>query len=344
MEGNVLKITNLSLNVDTHIGQAKILDDISFELKKGKITCLVGESGCGKSLTALTVMGLQHPINQTSSSSSLSFSGSISFNDTELLSLDEPQFELLRGQDIAMIFQEPMTSLNPTLTIGDQLKEAVITHNPSLSESVVEELVVETLLKVQIQGKDRLKEYPYQLSGGMRQRVMIAMAIINKPKLLIADEPTTALDVTVQAQIIQLLKKLQEEEGMSILLITHDLGVVANIADETVVMYGGQIVEQGKTSLILESPQHPYIIGLLNSIPRIGENINKLNTIEGLVPPVTEMPSGCRFRTRCPMAQPQCEKKPSTTYHQNEHKSTCWFTPLESFFTLNVQDESKYVA
>lgn len=327
----LLDVRDLRLSVNTHRGEASILDGVSFTLREGKVTCLVGESGCGKSVTSLTVMGLQQPL--ASGKSPLRASGEIRFQGENLLTLTDAQMEAKRGNQIAMVFQEPMTSLNPVLTIGEQLAEAVRTHRPQLTQQEVEAKVLSTLEKVNISGQGRLNEYPFQLSGGMRQRIMIAMALINDPKLLIADEPTTALDVTVQAQILKLMKNLQEEHQASILFITHDLGVVAEIADDVIVMYGGRVVESGPVEEVFRDPQHPYLIGLLNSIPRIGERRDTLQTIRGMVPPVTAMPSGCRFRTRCPFAAEKCAELPPAVTHHDTHVSHCWFTPLEQYFS-----------
>lgn len=329
----LLDVRDLYLSVQTHQGQAHILDGVSFSLRKGKVTCLVGESGCGKSVTSLTIMGLQHPIVK-GKRTALTATGEILFQQQNLLDLTDQEMESLRGNQIAMVFQEPMTSLNPVLTIGEQLAEAVRTHHPELAESDIETKVLATLEKVQISGQGRLDEYPFQLSGGMRQRIMIAMALINEPQLLIADEPTTALDVTVQAQIVTLMKDLQDAHQASILFITHDLGVVAEIADDVVVMYGGHVVESGPVEQVFRDPQHPYLIGLLNSIPRIGEKKSSLETIKGMVPPVTKMPQGCRFNTRCPFATGQCQQKPPRQDHQAGHSSHCWFTPLEKHFAI----------
>lgn len=339
----LLEVRDLRLSVNTHQGRASILDGVSFQLREGKVTCLVGESGCGKSITSLTIMGLQHPLT-SSKKNQLQASGEILFQGEDLLLLNDAQMEAKRGQQLAMVFQEPMTSLNPVLTIGEQLSEAVRTHNPDLSAQKIEDKVLHTLEKVNISGHGRLNEYPFQLSGGMRQRIMIAMALINDPKLLIADEPTTALDVTVQAQILKLMTELQDHHQASILFITHDLGVVAEIADDVIVMYGGHVVESGPVEEIFRDPQHPYLIGLLNSIPRIGEGCEKLQTIKGMVPPVTAMSSGCRFRSRCPFANTQCEQVPPTRKHKSGHESHCWFTPLEKHFSLpDTNEEIRHV-
>lgn len=329
----LLEVRDLRLGVKTHQGQASILDGVSFQLREGKVTCLVGESGCGKSVTSLTIMGLQHPLSSTNKNA-LQARGEILFQGKNLLALSDKEMETMRGDQLAMVFQEPMTSLNPVLTIGEQLSEAVRTHHPELSQQHITNKVLSTLEKVNISGQGRLEEYPFQLSGGMRQRIMIAMALINDPKLLIADEPTTALDVTVQAQILKLMKDLQHNHQASILFITHDLGVVAEIADDVIVMYGGRVVESGPVEEVFRDPQHPYLIGLLNSIPRIGERRATLQTIKGMVPAVTAMPSGCRFRTRCPFNTPQCEQTPPLVNHAQGHVSHCWFTPLEKNISL----------
>ena len=334
----LLEVRDLCLGVKTHQGQASILDGVSFQLREGKVTCLVGESGCGKSVTSLTIMGLQHPLSSTSKSA-LQASGEILFQGENLLELNDKQMEAKRGHQLAMVFQEPMTSLNPVLTIGEQLSEAVRTHHPELSTQQVTAKILNTLEKVNISGEGRLDEYPFQLSGGLRQRIMIAMALINDPKLLIADEPTTALDVTVQAQILKLMKDLQDSHQASILFITHDLGVVAEIADDVIVMYGGRVVESGPVEEVFRDPQHPYLIGLLNSIPRIGEKRATLQTVKGMVPAVTAMPSGCRFRTRCPFTTSQCEQIPPLANHDKGHVSHCWFTPLEQHISLPADCE-----
>lgn len=333
----LLEIKNLRLSVNTHQGKANILDGVNFNLREGKVTCLVGESGCGKSITSLTIMGLQHPLTK-SNQSVLQADGDILFQGENLLTKNDKQMERLRGDQIAMIFQEPMTSLNPVLSIGEQLSEAIRTHDAKASEDEIRKKVNKTLEKVNISGEDRFNEYPFQLSGGMRQRIMIAMALINNPKLLIADEPTTALDVTVQAQILNLLKDLQSKHQSSILFITHDLGVVAQIADDVIVMYGGQIVEQGTSEEIFSDPQHPYLIGLLNSIPHFGEQLEKLQTIPGMVPSAINMPQGCRFKTRCPFVSEKCATRPPSVSHSLNHQSHCWFTPLEDNFHLSSSD------
>ncbi len=318
----VLAVRGLDLSIDTHQGKAHILKIISFDLSAGKTTCLVGESGCGKSVTSLTIMGLIQ-------GHGLQLDGQILFEGQDLLQLSESELVQMRGNRMAMIFQEPMTSLNPVLTIGDQLTEAVLAH-ADISADEAKERAIKVLETVHMPSAEaRMSEYPHQLSGGMRQRVMIAMGLINQPSLLIADEPTTALDVTVQAQILTLIRELQQNTRTAVLLITHDLGVVANVADDVVVMYAGEIVEQGPVKQIFEDPQHPYTLGLLSAIPRIGETREELPTIMGSVPPVTEMVAGCRFSPRCPFAHEQCSETPPRQSHGSGHHSRCWYTPLE---------------
>lgn len=277
------------------------VDDVSFTLESGKIVCIVGESGCGKSVLSLSIMNLLPRENAKI------VSGEILFEGNNLVGLTDDEMNQIRGNDIAMIFQEPMTALNPVFTIGFQLQEVLFNHI-KISKEEARKKCIELLKQVGISRPEKIMdEYPHQLSGGMRQRVMIAMAIANKPKLLIADEPTTALDVTIQAQILDLIRDIQEKRNMSVLLITHDLGVVAEMAEEVIVMYAGQIVEQGNVDAIFYHPKHPYLLGLLNSIPRLGEEKDRLESIQGIVPSLVNMPQvGCRFADRCPMAREEC--------------------------------------
>lgn len=275
--------------------------DVSFEMKSGKVICIVGESGCGKSVLSLSVMGLlPKGIGQISD-------GEINFEGKNLAKLTPAEMNKIRGKDLGMIFQEPMTALNPVFTIGSQLQEVLLNHT-SMNKKQARERSIELLKMVGISRADSLvDEYPHQLSGGMRQRVMIAMAIACNPKILIADEPTTALDVTIQAQILELLKNIQQQSNMSVLLITHDLGVVAEMADEVIVMYAGQIVEQGPVDKIFHDSKHPYLSLLLQSIPRLDEERERLDSIKGIVPSLVEMPQvGCRFVDRCPHAMEHC--------------------------------------
>ncbi|GAB4340632.1 MAG: ABC transporter ATP-binding protein [Candidatus Abyssubacteria bacterium] len=280
----------------------RAVDGVSFSVEKGKTLGLVGESGCGKSVTALSILRL------IPSPPGKILSGEIIFEGRNLLKLPESAMRSVRGNDIAMIFQEPMTSLNPVFTIGYQIAEAIRLHQ-KVSRSEAKAIAIELLRKVKIPSPEqRYRDYPHQLSGGMKQRAMIAMAISCTPKLLIADEPTTALDVTIQAQILELMYELREEFNMSTLLITHDLGVVAESTDNIAVMYAGQIVEFASTARLFQNPKHPYTIGLLNSLPRMGEEERQLRAIEGSVPDPAGYPPGCRFHPRCDLSDPECER------------------------------------
>lgn len=301
MSEPLLAVSNLKTYFRTDGGVARAVDGVSFTLKKGETLGLVGESGCGKSVTSLSVMRLvPEPPGEI-------VSGEIRFSGRDLLSLDEADLQGVRGNDIAMIFQEPMTSLNPVFTCGDQIDEAVMLHQ-GLGRDAARAITVDMLNLVGIPDPDqRANEYPHQLSGGMRQRVMIAMALCCNPELLIADEPTTALDVTIQAQILELLDRLQRELGMAVLMITHDLGVIAEVADRVAVMYAGKIVETGTVDEIFASPQHPYTKGLLESIPTLNEEKSRLSVIPGTVPDATRFPDGCRFAARCSLAEDVCE-------------------------------------
>jgi peptide/nickel transport system ATP-binding protein len=310
----------------------RAVDGVSFEIHKGKTLGVVGESGCGKSVTALSVMRL------IASPPGRIAGGHIRYAGQDLLTLPEPQMRAIRGDRIGMIFQEPMTSLNPVFTIGDQIAEAVRLHQGK-SRKQARAVAIEMLEKVGIPAPDeRVDDYPHQLSGGMRQRVMIAMALACKPDLLIADEPTTALDVTIQAQILDLLRALQAELGMSILLITHDLGVVAETCDEVVVMYAGRVVERAPTAELFAKPCHHYTAGLLRSVPSYrpgGDDDDgprkRLREIPGMVPPLHALPAGCKFVERCPAARDRCrlEEPQLTTLGVRRHQVRCHF-PVES--------------
>ena len=298
---SLLEVKDLKTYFYTDSGVAKAVDGVTFSLDKGKTLGIVGESGCGKSVTSLTIMRLVDPATGRNEG------GSIVFDGQDLLTLPEKEMRKLRGNRISMIFQEPMTSLNPVFTIGDQISESLKLHK-GLDKKAARDRAIELLELVGIpEAGKRVDEYPHQLSGGMRQRVMIAMALSGDPELLIADEPTTALDVTIQAQILQLLKDLQEKLHMSIIIITHDLGVIAEMADEVAVMYAGDIVEKAPTRALFDDPKHPYTIGLMNSIPDINDHVSRLRTLEGLVPSLYDMPSGCRFAPRCQFCCPECE-------------------------------------
>ena len=298
---SLLEVKDLKTYFYTDSGVAKAVDGVTFSLDKGKTLGIVGESGCGKSVTSLSIMRLVDPATGRNEG------GSIVFDGQDLLTLPEKEMRKLRGNRISMIFQEPMTSLNPVFTIGDQISESLKLHK-GLDKKAARDRAIELLELVGIpEAGKRVDEYPHQLSGGLRQRVMIAMALSGDPELLIADEPTTALDVTIQAQILQLLKDLQEKLHMSIIIITHDLGVIAEMADEVAVMYAGDIVEKAPTRALFDDPKHPYTIGLMNSIPDINDHVSRLRTLEGLVPSLYDMPSGCRFAPRCQFCCPECE-------------------------------------
>ncbi|MBO1002845.1 ABC transporter ATP-binding protein [Pseudogracilibacillus auburnensis] len=297
---------------------AKAVDDVSFTIYPGETVALVGESGSGKSMTGLSVMRLIAQPGKI-------VDGSITMNNLDLLSLRDREIISIRGNDIAMIFQEPMTALNPVFTIGNQITEVVRKHK-KLSKRAARQKAIDLLKMVGIpRAEEIMNEYPHQLSGGMRQRVMIAIAISCEPKLLIADEPTTALDVTIQAQILELLEELKRELKMGLLLITHDLGVVYEYADRVMVMYGGQIVEHAPTKELLKLTKHPYTEGLLASIPNLDEEVDRLGTIKGVVPPAYNFPQGCRFSDRCPHVMDKCKvSNPELTKITQDHNVRCY--------------------
>jgi oligopeptide/dipeptide ABC transporter ATP-binding protein len=301
----LLQVRDLQTHFFTPRGVARAVDGVSFALDAGRTLGLVGESGCGKSVTSLSIMRLVAPPGRI-------VSGSVRYEGRELLELSEDEMRKVRGSEIAMIFQDPMSSLNPVFTIGDQIAEAVRIHE-GLSRRGAWDRAVEMLDLVAIpDARRRAKNFPYEMSGGMRQRAMIAMALSCRPKLLIADEPTTALDVTIQAQILELLARLQQEMRLGLLLITHDLGVVAEVCDEVAVMYAGQIIEEGAARKIFKHPGHPYTRGLLRSVPRLADATrgvaSRLETIEGTVPSLHDLPPGCRFAPRCPHRAPICDE------------------------------------
>ena len=296
---SLLEVRDLTISFGSPQKRTKVVSSLTFEIAAAKVFGLVGESGCGKSLTALSIMGIL-PHNAFAE-------GEILFNGRNLLELDNESMRRLRGKELSMIFQEPMTSLNPVLTIGYQVAEGLITHL-GLSKQEAIDQAIELLKAVKIPAPEtRIKEYPHQMSGGMRQRVMIAMAIACNPSLLIADEPTTALDVTIQAQILDLLRNLREQRNMAVLLITHDIGVIAENADTAAVMYAGRIMETAKVADILETPKHPYTIGLLDSLPK-AKGI-PLKPIPGSVPRPDNLPPGCKFSDRCSYMIPACQKE-----------------------------------
>lgn len=299
---NILEVRSLSTHFFTRAGIIKATDDVSFSIKLGSTLALVGESGSGKSVTSLSIMRLVRAPGKI-------VAGEIIFDRRDVMNLDEREMRRIRGREIAMIFQDPMTSLNPVYTVGDQIAEAILLHE-GVSRKQAWAKTVEMMKRVKIPDAERrAKDYPHQLSGGMRQRVMIAMALSCKPKLLIADEPTTALDVTIQAEILDLLRSLKEDFNLSMLLITHDLGVVAETADRVAVMYAGRIVEEAPVREIFRAPRHPYTEGLLASVPRLTEKgikQRRLQTIEGTVPNLLRLPSGCKFAPRCAYVIHQC--------------------------------------
>ena len=316
----LLEVKNLKTFFFTDEGTAKAVDDVSYTIPEGKILGVVGESGCGKSVSALSIMRLiPDPPGQI-------VAGEIKFDGKDLLTLSEPQMRTIRGNDISMIFQEPMTSLNPVFTIGDQIMEAILLHQKT-GKTKAREIAIDMLDKVGIPSPSaRIDEYPHQMSGGMRQRVMIAMALSCNPRLLIADEPTTALDVTIQAQILDLIRGLQRDIGLSVLLITHDLGVIAEMADEVVVMYAGKVVESGDVRTVFKKHVHPYTEGLFHSLPSIGKPHERLHAIEGNVPTPYNFPSGCRFRDRCPIVEARCaSEEPPLLSHGGGQMVACHF-------------------
>ena len=314
----LLEVRDLAVAFDTDAGLLRAVDGISFSIPRGRTLGLVGESGCGKSVTALSILRLlPQPSGRI-------VGGEIRFEGADLAAATPADLLRIRGGRIGMVFQEPMTALNPVHRIGRQLSEVFLLHR-TRDKAEAARLAVEMLAKVGIPSPEiRALEYPHQLSGGMRQRVVIAMALACNPALLIADEPTTALDVTIQAQILDLLRSLQRELGMAILLITHDLGVVAEMCDEVVVMYAGRIAEQGPVEAIFARPAHPYTRGLLSAIPRLeAERKSRLATIPGLVPTLAEMPAGCRFANRCPLAAPVCATQPPLEIIAEAHAAAC---------------------
>ena len=322
MTDALLRVEHLVTSFRTDRGLIRAVDDISFSINKGQTVGLVGESGCGKSVTSLSILRLiQSPPGRIEPSSKIIFGGE------DIVKLSEPQMRGLRGNRISMIFQEPMTSLNPVFTIGDQIGEVFRIHRGA-SKKEARERSIDMLRLVRIPAPEqRIDEYPHQLSGGMRQRIMIAMALACRPELLIADEPTTALDVTIQAQILDLMANLQRELNMAILLITHDLGVVAEVCDYVIVMYAGRIAEQGSVEAIFRAPTHPYTVGLLNSIPRLGHKTEYLPTIEGTVPSLANLPKGCRFQDRCKHVHAKCrEQEPPLRSVAPGHDAACWLS------------------
>lgn len=324
----LLSVKNLSTEFPVKKGIVKAVEDVSFDVDEGEILAIVGESGSGKSVTSLSVMGLLAEPGHVAG-------GSMEFEGKDLVHLSEREYRELRGNDMAMIFQEPMTSLNPVYRVGKQIVEAIRTHE-NVSKKEARERAIDMLRKVGIPSPEkRIDDYPHQMSGGMRQRVMIAMALSCNPKLLIADEPTTALDVTIQAQILDLLRRLRDDTGMAVLLITHDLGVVSETADRVVVMYCGQVVEEAEVRTLFDHPMHPYTLGLLKSIPRLEDDDSKrLYMIKGMVPNPLEMPPGCHFSDRCDSCMDICREKIPDLVDLDGHKVRC-------FLYENAEGEAK---
>ena len=315
----LLEVKNLKTYFYTYEGASKAVDGVDFEIYPGETLGVVGESGCGKSVTALSILRLI-PIPPGKI-----LDGEILFEGKDLLKLNDKGIRSVRGKEISMIFQEPMTSLNPVYTIGDQISEAIMTHK-KVGKTEAKKRSIEMLQKVGIPlPTQRFSEYPFQFSGGMRQRAMIAMALSCGPKLLIADEPTTALDVTIQAQILDLINSLKDQFNMSIMMITHDLGVIAEVSDRVVVMYAGKVVEYADVETLFEEPMHPYTWGLMNSIPKIGHKIKRLATIPGVVPSSLKFPKGCKFNNRCLLADEKCfNLEPDLVEVTKGHTVRCW--------------------
>ena len=322
MAERLLEVKGLKVRFTTEDGIVRAVDGVDFELDRGSVFGIVGESGSGKSVTAMTILGLTRDKNTT-------FEGEVVYKGQNLLALPESRLRDVRGNEIAMIFQDPMTSLNPVYKVGDQIIEAITTHE-DVSKAVARQRAVELLRQVGIPNANtRVDDYPHQFSGGMRQRAMIAMALSCNPDILIADEPTTALDVTIQAQILELIDRLKDDFDSAVILITHDLGVVADVADEVVVMYAGRVVERGAKRDIFYDPQHPYTWGLLGSIPRLDRpKPKKLHSISGMPPSLINLPRGCKFRPRCPHAFEKCEEEPGLEQRVEErsHLDRCWLS------------------
>ncbi len=330
----LLEVRGLRTHFHVMDGVVKAVDGVDFKIRRGGTLGLVGESGCGKSVTAHTIMRLiESPPGRI-------VAGEVWFDDRDLLKLTDSEMRDVRGNDIAMIFQEPMTSLNPVFTVGDQIGEAIRLHQ-NVNKSEARKRAIESLKMVGLSAPERrARQYPHEMSGGMRQRVMIAMALSCNPKLLIADEPTTALDVTIQAQILELIKELQERTGTALLLITHDLAVVAETVQDVAVMYAGRIVETGRVNDVLLSPKHPYSQGLLNSIPTALKKGKQLSAIEGVVPNPFRMPVGCKFQPRCPYQWDRCTTEPELIrIGSDERLSRCWLQAPEE-----VERREKYEA
>jgi peptide/nickel transport system ATP-binding protein len=326
MAERLLEVKDLKVRFATEDGVVNAVAGVDFQLDRGKVLGIVGESGSGKSVTALTLLGLTRDVNSR-------FEGEVVYKGRNLIDLSDEELQHIRGNEIAMIFQDPMTSLNPVYKVGAQICEAILTHEPQSGKQTARRRAIELLRQVGIPNAgDRVDDYPHQFSGGMRQRAMIAMALANNPDILIADEPTTALDVTIQAQIIELIDRLKDEFNSSVILITHDLGVVADIADEIVVMYAGRIVERGGKRGVFYDAQHPYTWGLLGSIPRLDRpKPERLHSITGSPPSLINLPRGCKFRPRCPHAFDRCMEEPGleNRVEDPQHLDRCWLSVEE---------------
>jgi oligopeptide/dipeptide ABC transporter ATP-binding protein len=333
MAERLLEVRDLRVQFRTEDGLVRAVDGVDFQLDRGEVLGIVGESGSGKSVTAMTMLGLTRGVNAR-------FEGAVTYKDRDLLQLSEQELQAIRGNEIAMIFQDPMTSMNPVYSIGSQIVEAIRAHNENISKRNARARVVELLRAVGIPNADqRADDFPHQFSGGMRQRAMIAMALANNPDVLIADEPTTALDVTIQAQIIELIDRLKDEFNSAVILITHDLGVVAEIADELLVMYAGRVVERGAKRQVFYDPQMPYTWGLLGSIPRLDRpKAERLHSIKGSPPSLINLPQGCKFRPRCPHAFEKCWQEPALENRVEDpgHFDRCWL-PVEEKRSLREE-------
>ena len=313
----ILELRNVSVEFPTRHGTLKALDEISFSIAAGEVVGVVGESGAGKSLTGAAIIGLLEPPGRISG-------GEILLAGRRIDNLSDDQMRLIRGREIGAIFQDPLTSLNPLYTVGHQLAETIVTHLPmSWSQAVTRsiELLEATGIPA---ARERIDHYPHQFSGGMRQRVVIALALAAEPKLIVADEPTTALDVSIQAQIIDLLKKLCREQGTAVMLITHDMGVIAETADRVVVMYAGRVAEIGNVRDVIHSPSHPYTVGLMGSIPSVHQHVERLVQIDGTMPRLTAIPQGCAFNPRCPQVMLRCTSERPELLQAGASRAACW--------------------
>ncbi|GGE28311.1 ABC transporter ATP-binding protein [Pullulanibacillus camelliae] len=320
---HILEVKDLGIQFKTAEGFLSAVHGISFNVKRGETVCIVGESGCGKSVSALSLIGLLPNNGEV-------YKGAIKFQGKDLTKLTSDEIRKLRGNDISMIFQEPMTALNPVFTIGYQLREPLKIHQ-GLNKARANQVAIDLLRQVGISvPEQRMKQYPHELSGGMRQRVMIAIALACNPKILIADEPTTALDVTIQAQILELLNDLKQRFETSVVMITHDMGVVAEVADRVIVMYSGEIVEQGDVETIFNHPEHPYTQGLLASVPNVDLEQDILEAIPGTMPNLEEQISGCRFHPRCPFATDKCRETKPDIFSIDQHDVRCWLKEAEA--------------